>query len=275
MSHDRLATCFARCQDEGRAALIGYLTAGDPDPATSLQLLQRLARAVDIIEIGMPFSDPMADGPVIQAASERALAAGTHMDDVFRFVSELRASHPALGVVLMGYANTAFAPGYTRFAEEAARAGADGVLLVDLPPEESAAMDSTLHAHGLHSIRLLAPTSSEERIRCVAAGASGFIYYVSLTGITGARAGDITDIRRHVDAIRKHSALPVCVGFGIKTPAQARDIAAFADGVVIGSHFVQQISEHLSDSCAMIQSLGDAADKIRSALTSDASGGNA
>ncbi len=275
MSRDRLAACFARCRNEGRAALIGYLTAGDPDPATSLQLLERLAETADIVEIGMPFSDPMADGPVIQAASERALAAGTHMDDVFRITARLRQEHPDVGLVLMGYANTAFAPGYSSFAEEAARAGADGVLLVDLPPEESAAMDDALHAHGLHSIRLLAPTSSEERIRRVAADTGGFIYYVSLTGITGARAGNIDDIRRHVDAIRAFSALPVCVGFGIKTPAQAREIAAFADGVVVGSHFVQQISEHLSDSCAMIRSLGDAARSIKMALKPDTSGGAA
>jgi len=275
VNRKRLATCFARCRDEGRAALVGYLTAGDPDPETSLALFRRLAEIVDVIEIGMPFSDPMADGPVIQAASERALAAGTHMDDVFRITSALRKDHPALGIVLMGYANTAFAPGYARFAEQAADAGADGVLIVDLPPEESGVLDAALAAHGLHSIRLLAPTSSEERIRRVTAGAGGFIYYVSLTGITGARAGDADEIRRHVGAIRAHSTLPVCVGFGIKSPEQARKIAAFADGVVVGSHLVQQISEHLSDSCAMIQSLGDAADKIRSALTSDVSGGNA
>jgi len=275
VNQDRLAACFARCRDESRAALIGYLTAGDPDPDTSQALFRGLAKSVDIIEIGMPFSDPMADGPVIQAASERALAAGTHMDDVFRITSALRKDFPLLGIVLMGYANTAFAPGYARFAEDAARAGADGVLLVDLPPEESAAMDAALRTCGLHSIRLLAPTSSAERIRRVTSGAGGFIYYVSLTGTTGARAGDAADIRRHVEAIREHSTLPVCVGFGIKTPAQAREIATFADGVVIGSHFVQQISEHLSDSCAMIQSLEDTASRIRSALISDTSGGNA
>jgi len=273
MSQSRLESCFRRCGQEKRAALIGYLTAGDPNPDTSLQLLQALARHVDIIEIGMPFSDPMADGPVIQAASERALAAGTHMDDVFRLAKALRDSLPRLGIVLMGYANAAYAPGYARFAGNAAGAGVDGILLVDLPLEESHAFDAALQAEGLHSIRLLAPTSSAERIRLVAAKADGFIYYVSLTGITGAKAGDAAGVREHVTAIRAHSALPVCVGFGIKSPAQAREIAAFADGVVIGSHFVQQISGHLSDSCAMIQAVGDAAGRIRAALTGSAAGG--
>ncbi len=259
MSGDRLQECFGRCRNENRAALIGYLTAGDPDPATSEKLLCALAEKVDILEIGMPFSDPMADGPSIQAASERALAAGTHMDDVFRLTAAVRKAHPDIGIVFMGYANVVYVMGYEKFAESAKRHGADGVLLVDIPPEESHDLDAALKTEGLHSIRLLAPTSSEERRKLVAANASGFIYYISLTGITGAEIGELDSIRKQVDEIRHLTKLPVCVGFGIKTPEQAASIADFADGVVIGSHFVSQIAEHLSDSCAMIRAVGDAA----------------
>jgi len=263
---DRLASCFARCREEGRAALVGYLTAGDPTPELSGKVLDALAGNVDVLEIGMPFSDPMADGPVIQAASERALAAGTHMDDVFRLSEALRDRHPDLGIVFMGYANLPYTLGYEAFAARAKEAGADGVLLVDLPPEESAACDEALAAHGLHPIRLLAPTSSSTRMELVCRNAGGFIYYVSLTGITGAKMGDAEDVRRHVDEIRKHTNLPVCVGFGIKTPEQAVSIAEFSDGVVIGSHFVSQVTGHLGDECAMIAAIQAAASRIRQAL---------
>jgi len=266
MSRSRLENCFKQCRKDKRAALIGYLTAGDPDPDTSLQLLQALARHVDIIEIGMPFSDPMADGPVIQAASERALAAGTHMNDVFHLAKALRDGHPKLGIVLMGYANTAYAPGYAKFAGNAAGAGVDGVLLVDIPPEEAHDLDAALHTEGLHSIRLLAPTSSTKRIKLVAPRASGFIYYVSLTGITGAEMAETASVRQQVDEIRRLTDLPICVGFGIKTPEQAAGIAGFSDGIVVGSHFVTQIAEHLSDSCAMIQAVQGAAAAIQNAL---------
>ena len=266
MSGDRLACCFMRCRDEGRAALIGYLTAGDPSPELSGQVLSALAGQVDVLEIGMPFSDPMADGPVIQAASERALAAGTHMDDVFRLTEELRAQHPDIGIVFMGYANLPYAMGYEVFAARAKQAGADGVLLVDLPPEESGACDAALAAHGLHPIRLLAPTSSKARIELACSRAGGFIYYVSLTGITGANMGDAAEVRLQVDEIRHHTSLPVCVGFGIKTPEQAVSVAEFADGIVIGSHFVSQVTGHLGDSGAMIGAVQTAAAQIRQAL---------
>ena len=266
MSGDRLQACFGRCREEGRAALIGYLTAGDPDPATSEKLLYALAEKVDILEIGMPFSDPMADGPSIQAASERALAAGTHMNDVFRLAAKVRKEHPDVGIVFMGYANVVYVMGYEKFAEAARRHGADGVLLVDIPPEESHDLDVALKVGGLHSIRLLAPTSSKERRKLVTANASGFIYYVSLTGITGAEMGETGSVQQQVDEIRRLTKLPICVGFGIKTPEQAASIAGFADGVVIGSHFVAQIAGHLSDSCAMIRAVGDAAGTMLEAL---------
>jgi len=266
MSLDRLANCFETCRSENRAALIGYLTAGDPDPEVSAQLLQALARHVDIVEIGMPFSDPMADGPVIQAASERALVAGTTMKDVFRLASQMRKQSPAAGIVLMGYANVAYAMGYDAFACQAALAGVDGVLLVDIPPEESAEIDAALAEHKLHSIRLVAPTSSEARRELAVQSAGGFIYYVSLTGITGAKMGEMEEINRQITRLRKQSDLPICVGFGIKTPEQAAKVAAFADGVVVGSQFVSQISEHFSDHCAMIEAMDGVAGKMREAM---------
>jgi len=266
MSLDRLANCFEACRSENRAALIGYLTAGDPDPEVSAQLLQTLARHADIVEIGMPFSDPMADGPVIQAASERALAAGTTMKDVFRLASQTRKQSPTAGIVLMGYANVAYAMGYGVFACQAALAGVDGVLLVDIPPEESADMDAALAEHKLHSIRLVAPTSSEARRELAARSAGGFIYYVSLTGITGAKMGEMEEINHQITQLRKQSDLPICVGFGIKTPEQAAKVAAFADGVVVGSQFVSQIFEHSSDYCAMLEAMDGVAGEMREAM---------
>jgi len=266
MSLDRLANCFETCRNENRAALVGYLTAGDPDPVVSAELLKTLAGHADIVEIGMPFSDPMADGPVIQAASERALAAGTTMDDVFRLAALVRKENPAAGIILMGYGNVAYAMGYEIFSRQAALAGVDGVLLVDIPPEESADVDKALAEHKLHSIRLIAPTSSDARRALAAQSAGGFIYYVSLTGITGAKMGEMEGISTQVTRLREQSSLPICVGFGIKTPEQAAKVAAFADGVVVGSQFVSQISEHLSDKCAMIEAMEGIAGKMRAAM---------
>jgi len=266
MSLDRLARCFTTCRHENRAALVGYLTAGDPNPEDSGKLFQALARHVDIVEIGMPFSDPMADGPVIQAASERALAAGTKMDDVFRLASSVRKESPAAGIVLMGYGNVAYAMGYDVFARQAALAGVDGVLLVDIPVEESADVDAALAEHKLHSIRLLAPTSSEARRKLATRSAGGFIYYVSLTGITGAKMGEMDEINRQVTRLRAQSSLPVCVGFGIKTAEQAAKVAAFSDGVVVGSRFVMQVTEHLSDSGAIVDAMEHVAGAMRAAM---------
>jgi len=266
MSLDRLANCFEQCRKEDRAALVGYLTAGDPNPADSEKLFQALARHADIVEIGMPFSDPMADGPVIQAASERALAAGAKVDDVFRLASFVRKESPAAGIVLMGYGNIAYAMGYDAFAREAAGAGADGVLLVDIPVEESADVDAALGEHKLHNIRLLAPTSSEARRKLAIRSASGFIYYVSLTGITGAKMGEMDEINRQVTLLRAQSSLPVCVGFGIKTAEQAAKVAAFSDGVVVGSRFVMQVTEHFSDSAAIVDAMDHVADTMRAAM---------
>ena len=271
---NRLEKVFAACKAEHRAALIGYLTAGDPDPSASEAMLAALAGEVDVLEIGMPFSDPMADGPVIQAASERALASGTHMDDVFRLAASVRRTHPEIGIVLMGYANIPYAMGFDAFAARAAEAGVDGVLLVDIPPEEAEICLQSFRTHGLHQIFLLSPTSTQARIDLVAENGSGFIYYVSLTGITGADMGDVTEVRQSVERIRARTSLPVCVGFGIKAPAQAQAVAAFADGVVVGSHFVSQLTAHGGDVQAASGSIRAAAAAMRGAMASATGAGD-
>ena len=263
----RLGRVFEQCRQESRTALVGFLTAGDPDVATSRELLLALAEQVDILEIGMPFSDPMADGPVIQAASERALAAGTHISDVLELTRSVRSACPELGIVLMGYANVPYAMGFDLFAERAKQAGADGVLLVDIPPEEGDICDAALEKNGLDRILLLSPTSTEERIKLACKYGTGFIYYVSLTGITGGEMGEMAEIKGKVDHIKAISDMPVCVGFGIKTPEQARDVAGFADGVVIGSHFVSLISQ-APDANRIKQMLTETAADMRQAVSS-------
>jgi len=265
MSAQRLSEVFSRCRSEGRAALVGYLTAGDPDVASSRELLATLAKHVDILEVGMPFSDPMADGPVIQAASERALASGTKISDVFTLTTELRSTNPKLGIVLMGYANIAFAMGFEKFTERAVSAGADGVLLVDIPPEEGDICDEIFARHGLDRILLLSPTSTDERIRLACAKGSGFIYYVSLTGITGAEMGAIEGIHDKTSHIQSMTDMPVCVGFGIKTPEQVAAVGAFADGVVVGSHFVSQITAQ-PDRNSIIHALDRSAQAMKNAI---------
>jgi len=262
----RLPEVFKRCQLEKRAALVGYLTAGDPDLGTSQSLLLKLAEQVDILEIGMPFSDPAADGPVIQAASERALAAGTHISDVFSLAQRVRETNPDIGIVLMGYANTPFVLGFDNFSKQAVAAGVDAVLLVDIPPEEGYLCDDIFKQYGLDRVLLLSPTSSEERIKLANQHASGFIYYVSLNGITGADMGEMAEIKHKVDVIRIHTDLPICVGFGVKTPEQASQVASFSDGVVVGSHFVGQIPQHLKQREMMIQAIGKSAQNMKTSM---------
>jgi len=244
MASNRLDEVFSRCKAENRAALIGYLTAGDPNVADAEVLLNHLATHSDIIEIGMPFSDPMADGAVIQAASERALASGCTLTDVFALTDSVRKQHPNVAIVLMGYANTPYSIGFDTFAAKAADAGADGVLLVDIPPEECDLCRDALQQHQLKQIFLLSPTSSDARIDRVIDAASGFIYYVALTGVTGAELGDVAAIEQRVSMLRQRTEIPVCVGFGIKTAEKAHEIAAFSDGVVVGSAFVSIVTAH-------------------------------
>ncbi len=264
---DRLSQIFRRCKQEKRSALVGYLTAGDPDVPTAEKLILALAEQVDILEIGMPFSDPMADGPVIQAASERALAAGTSINDVFTIAKNIRETYPDLGIVLMGYANVPYTIGFDSFSKQASESGVDGVLMVDIPAEENSICEESLKKYNLHRILLLSPTSTDERIKLAAEVASGFIYYVSLTGITGADMGEATAVKTQVENIRAFSDLPICVGFGIKTPEQAAQVASFADGVVVGSHFVSQVPQHLDHSDVMLSSLNKAASEMSAAMT--------
>ena len=263
---NQLAAVFNRCKAENRAALVGYLTAGDPSVGISEALMLKLAEQVDIIEIGMPFSDPTADGPVIQAASERALEAGTHFENVLTIAMKVRKAQPDIGIVLMGYANVPYSIGFEWFAKQARTAGVDGVLLVDIPAEESHICSTIFERENLSQIMLLAPTSTEERVQLAAKAGSGFIYYVSLAGITGAEMGDLQKIQDKLSLIRNYSKLPICVGFGVKTPEQAKDIAAFADGVVVGSHFVSHVTLNVDDTAAMMESLSASAEVMAGAM---------
>lgn len=226
----------------GQTALITYLTAGDPDAATTVALMHTLAdNGADIIELGVPFSDPMADGPVIQRAAERALAKGTGLNDVLDMVRRFRADNAHTPVVLMGYLNPVHKMGYQTFAAQAADAGVDGVLTVDCPIEHITPLHQALHGAGLETIFLVAPTTTEERMAAIAAHAGGFIYYVSLKGVTGAAHLDAADVAEKLARIRRHSDLPVGVGFGISTPEHAQQIAQSADAVIIGSRIVAEI----------------------------------
>jgi tryptophan synthase alpha chain len=240
----RIQETFQRLARDGRKALIPFITAGDPAPDMSLALMQALvAGGADIIELGVPFSDPMADGPTIQRASERALAAGMTLKKVLALVGEFRATGDLTPVVLMGYANPIDAMGAQAFADAAAAAGVDGVLVVDYPPQECAAFATICRAAGLDPIFLLAPTSTEARYADVAAVGSGYIYYVSLKGVTGSAALDLDDVAARIPAIRARVGMPVGVGFGIRDAATARRIAAIADAVVIGSRIIEEIEQ--------------------------------
>ncbi len=238
----RLSKVFAAL--DGRAALIPYITAGDPLVASTPALMHALVQAgADVIELGVPFSDPMADGPVIQRAGDRAIAAGTSLSRVLELVAEFRLTDTQTPVVLMGYANPIERMGREAFVQRAAQAGVDGVLVVDYTPEESTAFTRMLCDAGLDPIFLLAPTSTEERMRLVASLARGYVYYVSLKGVTGAGHLDTEDVRRHLERIRRHLDIPVGVGFGIRDAASARALAACADAVVIGSALIQVIEQ--------------------------------
>ena len=240
----RIAAKFSQLQAQGRKALIPFITAGDPEPGQTLPLMQALvAGGADIIELGVPFSDPMADGPTIQRASERALAYGISLRIVLGMVREFRKLDAETPVVLMGYANPVEAYGVEAFARDAKAAGVDGALIVDYPPEECAAFAATLKANGLDPIFLLAPTSVEARYAEVGAMGSGYIYYVSLKGVTGSAAIDLDEVARRIPAIREKVGLPVGVGFGIRDAATAARIAAVADAVVIGSRIIEIIEQ--------------------------------
>ena len=247
----RIAATFAALAKEKRKALIPFVTAGDPDPALAVPLMHALAQAgADVIELGVPFSDPMADGPTIQRSSERALKHGVSLKNVLEFVAAFRQTNNATPVVLMGYANPIEAMGVTAFADRARDAGVDGVLVVDYPPEEARDFAARLHERAIAPIFLLAPTTPESRIAAVASLARGFVYYVSLKGVTGAGHLDTGDAARHLAEIRRHVKLPVGVGFGIRDAASAQAIAVHADAVVIGSRIIQEIEGGPPDGAA-------------------------
>jgi tryptophan synthase alpha chain len=240
----RLADVFARARAAKRKALVIYLAASDPDHETSVRLVRAAIEAgADIVEVGVPWSDPSADGPAIQASMHRALKSGGGLRSALALTRAVRDAHPQAGLVLFGYANPIVVTGPDAFAEKARAAGADAVLCVDYPPDEDSLLTSALGKQGLDLIPLLAPTSTPDRVAAAAAAAGGFIYYVSLTGITGAALTDLAAPRAQVDAIRAATGgkLPVVVGFGIRTPEAAREIAAFADGVVVGTAAVEVV----------------------------------
>jgi len=238
----RIAATFEKLRQQGRKALIPFVTAGDPAPALAVPLMHTLVGAgADILELGVPFSDPMADGPVIQRASERALAQGVGLKDVLGFVTEFRKTDAVTPVVLMGYANPIEAMGLDVFADRARAAGVDGVLVVDYPPEEAQALVAVLDARGLDTIFLLSPTTSDARMQIVARLGRGYLYYVSLRGVTGASNIDVGEVAAAVQRIGRYTQIPVGVGFGIRDGATARAVADVADAVVIGSRLVQEI----------------------------------
>lgn len=241
---NRIQKRFHDLKQEGGKALVTFITAGDPDLATTAALLPLLTEAgADIIELGIPFSDPMADGPTIQRASERALTAGVTLEDVLALVCRMR-EQVSVPIVLMGYSNPIYAYGWQRFAQDAVEAGVDGLLLVDLPPEEADELLPAARANGLEIIFLLTPTSDAERIRRVSHCGSGFLYYVTVTGVTGTRTLVSTSLDSELKNVRSTIKLPVVAGFGISTPEQAAEVATSADGVVVGSALVKLFEQY-------------------------------
>ena len=253
----KIQATFERLQAQGRKALIPFITAGDPDPALTVPLMHSLVDAgADIIELGVPFSDPMADGPTIQRASERALLKGVSLRQVLGMVANFRADNNETPVVLMGYANPIEAMGVEQFAAAAFDAGVDGVLVVDYPPEESADFAKAMNANALDPIFLLAPMSTEKRIAQVAELASGYVYYVSLKGVTGSAALDVQSVAARIPEIHAATGVPVGVGFGIRDAATAGAVAKVADAVVVGSRIIEEIEQSTTDTvCGRVQAL--------------------
>ncbi|PSJ22342.1 tryptophan synthase subunit alpha [Halomonas sp. ND22Bw] len=274
--HDRIARRFDELKAADRAGLVTFISAGDPDYDTSLETLLALPEAgADVIELGMPFTDPMADGPSIQASTLRALEGGQTMARTLDMVRVLRERDDATPVVLMGYYNPIYCMGVEAFLAEAAEAGVDGLIVVDLPPEHDAELCLPAQAHGLDFIRLATPTTDAKRLPLVLENTSGFLYYVSSTGVTGAAAPSAERVAQEVEAIRVHSDLPIGVGFGIRTPEQAERIARFADAVVVGSALTDTVAAAESPAEAsrgvleLTRSLAGAVRRAREAVTQD------
>ena len=247
MTKSRIEARFAQLKAENRAAFVAYVMAGDPDYATGLEILQGLPEAgADLIEVGFPFSDPMAEGPPIQRAAQRALANGQTLKTTLAMVAEFRKGDQTTPIIMMGYANPLVHHGYDAFARDAAAAGVDGVICVDIPPEEADPLADALDAHELSLIRLATPTSDDKRLPVVVARTSGFVYYVSVAGVTGVKEADAAAVAPNVERIRAASGLPVAVGFGIKTPERAAEIARVADAAVVGSALVEEVATGLA-----------------------------
>ncbi len=271
MPTSRITARFDKVKAEGRAALVSYLMAGDPDLESSYQALCALRdNGADVIELGAPFTDPMADGPAIQKAALRALAQKTQLTDVLGLARRFRAEDTETPLILMGYSNPVHKMGYAAFAGAAAEAGIDGTIIVDLPPEEDHALRAEYEKHDLSVIRLATPTTNEDRMAKVAEGASGFLYYVAVAGVTGAGSADPEDIRAGVDMARRVSGLPVCVGFGVKNGQQAAEMAKIADGVVVGSAFVEyaRLAYESGAPHLTAEKMGGLAQELASALKS-------
>jgi len=253
----RIDDTFARLRDEGRAAFIPYLCAGDPDPETSLAACRAAIEAgADILELGVPFSDPLADGLTNQLAAQRALEAGMTQEKVFDLVRAIR-EFSDLPIILYTYYNLIHSRGIDAYAAAAAAAGGDGLLTLDLPPEEAGQLNAASRERGLANIFIVAPTTPPQRMDIIAAAASGFLYYVSRTGVTGARAQLSSDLGEAVAQIKRHTRLPVVVGFGISTPEHVREVAAVADGAVVGSSIVNCIAENAGKPAEAVRALGD------------------
>ena len=263
----RIETRFEALKTQQRKALIPYVTAGDPQPDVTVPLLHALVEAgADLLEVGVPFSDPMADGPVIQAACERALAHHITLHQVVDMVKEFRRTDTTTPVILMGYLNPIEAWGYTDFARAAADAGVDGVLTVDMPPEEAGGLAAALRDEGLDTIYLLAPTSDADRMELIGKSGSGFVYYVSFKGVTGANRLDVASVADKLDELRRHTQLPVGVGFGIRDAESAAQIAAIADAVVVGSVLVNRIAELAGQPEAIAPALSATLSEMRAAM---------
>lgn len=251
---DRLSARFSACKAQGRAALITFVTAGDPDVASTAAILDALvAGGADIIELGMPFTDPMADGPAIELANLRSLGSGTKTKDIFAIAADFRARHPETPLVLMGYANTMLARGSAWFADQCQGAGVDGVICVDIPPEEDAEIGPALRAAGVHLVRLATPTTDAARLPTVLKGASGFLYHVSVAGITGKQQAAQVAVEQAVAKLKAATDLPIAVGFGVRTPEQAAAIGRVADGVVVGSAIVDIVGSHGAQAAPFVE----------------------